>query len=129
MTARFLPWLVMLYYQAAIAAEPGHAAIPFKQDSADSGALHGGALGILLISALAIVAVYIVRKRLNLQLPGHGGTARLLRVLETQRLGPRAQLSVIEFEGRRYLIAQGEHGVSCLVTPPDAPPLPPEPPL
>ena len=107
----------------AQAAEQG-APIPFKREGAGAdAALQGGALGILLLAALAIVVVLVVRKRLNLRPAGHAGT-RLLRVLETQRLGPRAVLSVIEFEGRRYLIAQSEQGVSCLVAAPDAPPLP-----
>jgi len=89
-------------------------AIPFKQDGAGAAAaLPGGALGVLLVSALAIVAVYWIRKRLNLPMPGKAG-ARHVRVLQTERLGPRALLSVVEFEGGRYLIAQGEHGISCL---------------
>lgn len=98
------------------AAEPAAAPIPFKHDGAGAAAaLPGGALGVLLLSALAIGAVYVVRKRLNLR-PGGGKDApRHLRVLETQRLGPRALLSVVEFDGGRYLIAQSERGVSCLV--------------
>lgn len=95
-------------------ADGGAAPIPFKQDSvAATGALPGGALGVLLVSALAIGAVYWIRKRLNLPLPGKQA-GRHLRVLQTERLGPRTLLSVVEFAGARYLIAQGEQGVSCL---------------
>lgn len=100
--------------------------IPFKQDaSPGAAALPGGALGVLLLSALAIVAVVVIRKRLNLQ-PSKPGEGKLLRVLETQRLGPRTLLSVVEFSGGRYLIAQSEHGVSCLAAAPQDPltPLP-----
>lgn len=96
--------------------------IPFKQEaSAGAAALPGGALGVLLLSALAIVAVVVIRKRLNLQ-PTDQSAPRLLRVLETQRLGPRTLLSVVEFAGGRYLIAQSEHGVSCLAAAPPATP-------
>lgn len=108
-------------YCVAQAAESG-AAIPFKPEGTGAGAaLQGGALGVLLLSALAIVAVALVRKRLKLGPGGRGAAPRLLQVLETQRLGPRALLSVIEFEGRRYLIAHSEQGVRCLVGGPDAP--------
>jgi flagellar biogenesis protein FliO len=43
---------------------------------------------------------------------------RLVRVVESTRLGPRTLLSVVEFDGSRYLVAQGEHGVSCLAEKP-----------
>lgn len=103
------------------AAEPAAAPIPFKHDAAGAAAsLPGGALGLLLLSALAIGAVYVVRKRLNLHAGGANAAPRHLRVLETQRLGPRTLLSVIEFAGGRYLIAQSEQGVSCLVAAPGA---------
>lgn len=119
--------LAMLVAGHAAGAEPVAAAIPFKQDGAATAAsLQGGALGILAISALAIGAVYFLRKRLNLPFGRPASASRLLRILETQHLGPRATLSVVEFEGRRYLIAQSEQGISCLVAAPDAPPLPVE---
>lgn len=128
-------WLLSLVLLAcsAVAAEDKPAAIPFKHDPvASSTALGNGAFGVLVISLIVIVAVLVVRKRLNLNTPlgglrGLGGlaglsgasnTPRLLKVLETQRLGPRALLSVVEFEGGRYLIAQSEHGITCLVSSP-----------
>ncbi|MTV41465.1 flagellar biosynthetic protein FliO [Duganella radicis] len=111
--------LLMSASQAARAEGPA-APIPYKQDAAvAAAALPGGALGVLILSGLAIVVVYVLRKRLNLQAPGKGG-ARHLRVLETQRLGPRTLLSVVEFAGSRYLIAQSEQGVTCLASAPDA---------
>ncbi|MYM28567.1 hypothetical protein GTP58_09550 [Duganella sp. CY15W] len=95
------------------AAEP----IPFKHDNGAAAALPGGALGVLLLSLLAIAAVLVVRKRLNLQRSG-SAPVRHLQVLETQRLGPRTLLAVVEFGGQQHLIAQGEHGVSCLASAP-----------
>ncbi|MRW94181.1 hypothetical protein GJ699_29830 [Duganella sp. FT80W] len=113
-------WLTLGALAMAMAsshAEPAAAAIPYKQDAAvTAAALPGGALGVLLVSALAIVVVLVLRKRLNLQ-PRRDG-ARHLRVLETQRLGPRTLLAVVEFAGGQYLIAQSEHGVSCLAAAP-----------
>lgn len=88
-------------------------AIPFKRD-AEAGAIAGsGSMAILLVSLLAIGAVYVVRKRLKLG-PRMDGSPALLRVLETRRLGPRTLLAVVEFGGKQHLIAQGEHGVSCI---------------
>ena len=93
-------------------------AIPFKRDggAADS-PLAGGALGLLVVSLIVIGAVLVIRKKLGLGLPV-AGKSSLLKVLETQRLGPRALLSVVEFSGTQYLIAQGEQGVTCLVAKP-----------
>lgn len=95
-------------------------AIPFRRDDdAGAAALAGGGAGILLISLLAIGAVLYLRRRFNLHGAGGGiGPARLVRVLESTRLGPRTLLSVVEFDGTRYLVAQGEHGVSCLAEKP-----------
>lgn len=104
----------------AVARGASASPIPFKQDApVGASSLPGGALGVLLLSALAIVAVYVIRKRLNLH-PAKSAGGKLLRVLETQRLGPRTLLSVVEFSGGQYLIAQSEHGVSCLAQAPAA---------
>jgi flagellar biogenesis protein FliO len=125
MTRALTLMLAMLVAGRAAGAEPAAAAIPFKQDGGTTAAsLQGGALGILALSALAIAAVYYLRKRLNLPFGRPASASRLLKILETQHLGPRATLSVVEFDGRRYLIAQSEQGVTCLVTAPDAQPLP-----
>jgi flagellar biogenesis protein FliO len=96
-------------------ASASTAAIPYKRD-ADVGerSLSGGAAGTLVISLLAIAAVLYLRKRLNL---GGASTAlpgRRIRVLESQRLGPRSVLTVIDYSGRELLIAQTEHGVTVL---------------
>ena len=102
---------------APVAARPGEVRpIPFKQDaSAVSSSLGGGALGMLLVALAVIGAVLYLRKRLNLPLPGVS-TQRLVRVLQSERMGPRALLSVVEFDGQRYLLAQGEHGITCVAT-------------
>jgi flagellar biogenesis protein FliO len=90
--------------------------IPFKQDGAGAGpSLGSSGLGVLLVALAAIAAVLYLRKRLNLPLPGSGGQ-RLVKVLQSERMGPRALLSVVEFDGRRYLLAQGEHGITCVAT-------------
>ncbi|NIA55050.1 FliO/MopB family protein [Massilia sp. TW-1] len=90
--------------------------IPFKHDGGGAGAgVAGGGLAVLLVALAAIGAVLYLRKRLNLPLPGSGGQ-RLVKVLQSERMGPRALLSVVEFDGRRYLLAQGEHGITCVAT-------------
>lgn len=100
------------------AAQPAVAAIPFRRDDGvAAGSLAGGGIGVLVISLVAIAAVLFLRRRLNL----HGAVpaaGRAVRVVESTRLGPRALLSVVEFEGTRYLVAQGEHGITCLAEKP-----------
>lgn len=97
--------------KAAAAAQ----AIPFKRDAEASAIAGSGSIAVLLVSLLAIGAVYVVRKRLKLG-PRMDGSPALLRVIETRRLGPRTLLAVVEFGGKHHLIAQGEHGVSCIDT-------------
>jgi flagellar biogenesis protein FliO len=89
-------------------------AIPFKQE-APAASLGSSGLGVLLVALAAIAAVLYLRKRLNLPLPG-GSAPRLVKVLQSERMGPRALLSVVEFDGKRYLLAQGEHGITCVAT-------------
>jgi flagellar biogenesis protein FliO len=93
-------------------------AIPFRRDDGAIGtALAGGGIGVLVISLLAIALVLYLRRRFNLY-AGAPAANRLVRVVESTRLGPRTLLSVVEFDGSRYLVAQGEHGVSCLAEKP-----------
>jgi flagellar biogenesis protein FliO len=98
--------------QAANTAQTTGSAIPFKHEEAGlSNAMTGGAIGLLLVSLVVIGLALWARKRLNLA-PGQPSGEGRLRIVETRRLGPRALLSVVEFDGRTYLLAQTEHGVS-----------------
>ncbi|WEF32858.1 flagellar biosynthetic protein FliO [Pseudoduganella chitinolytica] len=109
---------------AAAPTQATQAAIPFKRDDGVAGStLASGGLGVLVLSLLAIAVVLFLRRRLNLHTGQATGT-RSLRVLESARLGPRALLSVVEFDGTRYLLAQGEHGVTCVASTPAAPATP-----
>jgi flagellar biogenesis protein FliO len=111
--------LTALCCQAASADPAAAARIPFKREAlADGAATPGATLLTLLLAALAIGVLYWLRKRVALQVPGRG--ERLLRVLESQRLGPRSTLSVVEFAGQRYLLAQSEQGVQCVASVPVA---------
>lgn len=93
-------------------------AIPFKRDSAaGEPSLGSSGVGVLVVSLIAIAAVLVVRKRLRLGQP-QGGRTPLLTVLESQRLGPRAVVSVVLFNNTHYLLAQGEHGVTCIASAP-----------
>jgi len=111
-------FLLMAAALAALAAPAGAAPIPFKHESASvAGSVGAGGFGVLLISLVAIAAVLYLRKRFNLKGPLARGP-RLLNVLETARLGPRSLLTVVEFRGQQYLLAQGEHGITCVATVP-----------
>lgn len=95
------------------AALQSASAIPFKRDNGMADSAVGGGVGVLIVSLIAIVAVLVIRKKLGLGQRAPGKTA-LLKVLETERMGPRALLSVVEFSGTRYLLAQGEQGITCI---------------
>lgn len=100
--------------QQGITVQP---AIPFKRDSGDGAALASSGVGVLIVSLLAIAAVLVIRKRLRIGAPTAGRKA-MLQVLETQRLGPRSLVSVIEFRGTHYLLVQSEQGASCVASVP-----------
>jgi flagellar biogenesis protein FliO len=98
--------------------QPAAPAIPFKRDGgAGDAALASSGAGVLIVALIAIAAVLVVRRRLRIGLPP-AGRQPMLQVLETQRLGPRALVSVVEFRGTEYLLAQSEHGVACIATVP-----------
>jgi flagellar biosynthetic protein FliO len=98
---------------APVAPSQAAAGIPYKRDNGAMGAaIQGGGVGILVISLLVIAVVLWLRRRFNLA--SQAGQPRALRVIESARLGPRALLSVVEFDGARYLLAQSEHGITCL---------------
>lgn len=85
--------------------------IPFKHVAPVGNVAANSGIAVLVVSLLAIIIVLYLRKRLNLsRVAGQGG--KRIRVLETQMLGPRTMLAVVEFGGREHLIAQTEHGVS-----------------
>lgn len=86
-------------------------AIPFKQATPVGGAAASGGIAVLAVSLVAIAAVLYLRKRLHLgPRTAHGG--KRVKILETQMLGPRAMLAVVEFGGREHLIAHTEHGIT-----------------
>jgi flagellar biogenesis protein FliO len=98
--------------------QASQSAIPFKRESASAEpSLSASAIALLLVSLIAIVAVLVIRKRLRMGQPLRGRVA-LLQVLETQRLGPRALVSVVSFNNTHYLLAHSEQGITCIATAP-----------
>ena len=65
-----------------------------------------------LVCGLMIGCLYLWRK-LEGRMPGQPAT-RLLKVTETMMVSPGTRLAVLEFEGRRLLIAVGRGGVSLV---------------
>ncbi|UAK26026.1 FliO/MopB family protein [Sphingomonas nostoxanthinifaciens] len=60
-------------------------------------------LMIALVGGLAVLALWLYRR---LQ-PGmaFGSRERALRIIDAQPMGPMSRLAVVEFAGKRYLIA------------------------
>jgi hypothetical protein len=86
------------------------ARIPYKQDNTGSG-LGGGLLlrvagGLLLMTTLAFAAAVLAKR----YLPGIRGYSSdgksRIQLLESRRVTPKLTLFVIEYEGRRLLLAQ-----------------------
>jgi flagellar biogenesis protein FliO len=94
-------------------------AIPFKQEAGDMGqALGMGAVGIVVISLLAIAVVLFLRKRLRLDNPWQLREQGRVRILESRRMGPRSLLTVVEFGGREFLLVESANGVNCVAESP-----------
>lgn len=93
-------------------------AIPFKTTPANAGGdpmqlIIGFAVCLLVL----VVIIYALRRRQSSSRL-LTGEKKQIRIAESQRLGPRSSLHVVEFSGRRYLIAQTEQNVSCIATEP-----------
>lgn len=99
------------------AADSQTTSIPYKREVAAGEAnLSRVAIGLIICGLAAVGSVYFIRRRLGLNpLPNQ---PKQLRVLETQRLGTRLVLYVVEFSGQRHLIAHSEHGVTSLASAP-----------
>jgi hypothetical protein len=86
------------------------ARIPYKQDNGGSGP--GGGLllrvagGLMLATTLAFVAAILAKR----YLPGMRGYSSdgksRIQLLESRRVTPKLTLFVLEYEGRRLLLAQ-----------------------
>jgi flagellar biogenesis protein FliO len=119
---RWLARLVLLMPIVTLCLSHGVAAaqsiIPFKRDSAvnDSEFSRLG-LGMVLTIAVLCLVLYVLRRRLR-QPKMSGAKMESLQILETQRLGQRATLYVVQFAGGQYLIGHSEYGLTCLVNAP-----------
>ena len=101
----------------AVATDVPATQIPYKRDSnPPEGDFSRVALGLTACLLILAGAVYVIRRRLGLSL--EVGKIRKLRVVETHRLNPRSSLYLIEFAGNYHVLAQGEHGINCVVSAP-----------
>jgi len=115
-------WLFAFPQHAILAAVPDFSSapissippIPYKQEDTTKGLdVRRLAAGALLCGLTLTAALYFLRKRLGLLKETRGGH---LKILETQRLGPKSALHVIQFAGTVYLLAQNEHGFSKIAS-------------
>ena len=108
-------WLLLLACGPAIAQER----IPFRHDEGELGAMMWRSILVMaVLVVLALGVIYVMRRRgigpAALRVPSAGG----MRVVQSVRLGAHATLVVVEFEGQRLLIGQGERGVNVLASAP-----------
>ncbi|HEX8611926.1 MAG TPA: flagellar biosynthetic protein FliO [Telluria sp.] len=100
------------------------AAIPFKQEK-QGGSADPSRLGAAVLIVLLGLGAGLYALRYKLRLSNSPAPLKLLRVLDSRRLTPRASLHVVEFAGSQYLLAHSEQGVVCIAA--VAGPIPSEP--
>jgi flagellar biogenesis protein FliO len=109
-------WGLMLSVLAgSLHAQQASAPIPYKQAHVAEAPSPQQWLAVVLVCAVALVVLMMVLRR-------HGGILRVnrpaadrVKVLERTSLGPQqGQLVVIEYGGRRMLIATGQTYTTCL---------------
>ncbi|MDM5179182.1 hypothetical protein F2P44_16030 [Massilia sp. CCM 8695] len=111
-SARAAPSAAAAPHAGPAAASTG-APIPFKQDK-QGGASDPSRLGAAVLIVLLGLGASVYALRYKLRLSGIPAPAKLLRVLDSRRLTPRASLHVVEFAGSQYLLAHSEQGVVCI---------------
>jgi flagellar biogenesis protein FliO len=96
--------------------QPIPQSIPFRQEPASGTGELLRVMGGLTLCILLLGGVLLVlRQRAGTRTASPANAARL-RIVERQRLGARSALYVVEFEGKRHLLAQGEHGITLLAS-------------
>jgi flagellar biogenesis protein FliO len=91
--------------------------IPFKQDEGEFGALMWRS--ILVTAGLVVVAlgaIYVMRRYNFMPQAARAPAEGAARVVQTVRLGPRASLHVVQFEGRRVLIGQTDRELRLITS-------------
>ena len=98
----------VLHGPAAVAAQPQPGRIAYKQDNTVgvAGLLVRIGGGLLLMTTLALGTALLAKR----YLPGIRGYSQdgkhRIQLLESRRITPKLTLFVLEFEGRRLLLAQ-----------------------
>lgn len=90
--------------------------IPFKSEHAEAemDVLRGG--GVMLAMACALGGLLFMLKR------RYGGLASSVRkekhvaLLETLKISPHSTVHVIQFGNAHYLLAEAQHGLTCLAS-------------
>jgi flagellar biogenesis protein FliO len=101
---------------AAALAESVPQSIPFKQEAASGTGELLRVMGGLALCVLILAGVlHFLRRRTGLNQTGRTDAGRL-RIVDRLRLGARASMIVVEYEGKRHLLAQTEQGITLITT-------------
>lgn len=101
---------------ASAASAP--AAIPFKREPVATGEIAWRTLAALVVClSLGGLTIYVLRAR------GKGGSLLLptpgrLQVVESRRIGPKAMLLVVRWNGEELLLSHGEGGTTLIARTP-----------
>jgi flagellar biogenesis protein FliO len=112
--------LHLLYLASSTAlAQSAPQSIPFKPEAASGAGELLSVMGGLALCVLILAGVlYLLRRRAGRNILGAAGATNLsrLRIVDRLRLGARSTLVVVEYEGKRHLLAQSEQGVTLVTT-------------
>ena len=107
-------WRAAALLLAALSCAPARAALPLKPDT--DPALRAAGARALLAGALALTAtgagLWWLRRRMDGAPPR--GRAHQPALRSSHRVGRRTVLLVVQWEGRRYLLAEGGGGTRLL---------------
>lgn len=98
------------------AEAPVSSSIPYKRDAAASEVgISRVVIALLICGVAGAGAILYLRRRLGTTISA-SIRHRHMQVLESQRLNAQLALYVVEFSGKRYLLAHSNQGVSCIAS-------------
>jgi flagellar biogenesis protein FliO len=105
--------LVLSSYVLAqtVPAKAAEQIIPFKKDDDTGALLLRGVLGLVVALGIGIGCLYLA-KRSGLANRLTPQTGKSLRIVETMRVGARANVTVIEFNNEQFVLAQSGQALS-----------------
>jgi hypothetical protein len=99
--------LLLFSYRLSLAQENAIGDLPFKQDDVYSYGFLGRIILVTLVClAVAVAVLWVLRRFLNRNVVGPGGTADSIQLRSYRRISPKLTVYVLEIEQQRVAIVQ-----------------------